>query len=111
MNMFEEIEKEKIDLPKIKTLKKEVDNIEFNAYQKLAIIIFIFCLFLGVVFGNLFPVCGSSSALYSGACLTTEFNISLMLFIWFVSFVVCLFIFMIGHAILLLNLINKKIKG
>lgn len=111
MNMFEEIEKEKIDLPKIKTIKKEVDNIEFNAYQKLAIIIFIFCVFLGVVFGNLFPVCGSSSTLYSGACLTTEFNISLMLFIWFISFIICLFIFMIGHVILLLNLINKKIKG
>ena len=110
MNMFDEIDNSKIDLPKINSIQKEVDNFQFNVYQKLAIIIFIFCIFLGVLFGNLFPVCGSSSALYSGACLTTEFNISLMLFIWFISFIVCLFLFAIGHIIVLLNLINNKIK-
>lgn len=110
MNMFDEIQKAKIEFPKIKTIKKEVDSFEFNIYQRLAIIIFVFCIFLGIVFGNLFPVCGSSSALYSGTCLTTEFNISLMLFIWFVSFIICLFIFMIGHIIMLLNMINEKMK-
>lgn len=110
MNMFDEIQNERVELPKIKSIQKEVDGFQFNAYQKLAIVIFIFCIFLGVVFGNLFPVCGSSSALYSGACLTTEFNISLMFFIWFISFIVCLFIFMIGHVIMLLTMINKKMK-
>ena len=58
MNMFEEIEKEKLDLPKMKTIQKEVDEVELNIYQKLTIVIFIFCVFLGIVFGNLFPVCG-----------------------------------------------------
>ncbi len=110
MNMFEEIEKEKLDLPKMKTIQKEVDEVELNIYQKLIIVIFIFCVFLGIVFGNLFPVCGNSAALYSGECLTNEFNISLMLFIWFTSFIVCLFMFMIGHVISLLDSINKKIK-
>lgn len=109
MNMFEEIEKEKVELPRFNTIQKEVDNFELNIYQKLATIIFIFCIFLGVVFGNLFPVCGSSAALYSGACLTTEFNISLMLFIWFISFIICLFIFVLGHIVLLLDSINKKL--
>lgn len=111
MNMFDEIEKEKVELPKMKTIQKEVDKIELNLYQRLSIIIYVFCIFLGIVFGNLFPVCGSSSALYSGTCLTTEFNISLMLFIWFASFLVCLFIFALGHIIGLLSSINKKLKG
>ena len=108
MNMFDEIEKERVELPKIKTLKKEVDSFEVNIYQKLAIVIFIFCIFLGVVFGNLFPVCGSSSALYGGACLTSNFNTALMLFIWFISFIICLFIFMLGHVILLLTDIKNR---
>lgn len=110
MNMFDEIEKEKKELPKIRSIQKEVNEVELNIYQKLTIIIFMFCVFLGVVLGNLFPVCGSSAAFYSGECLTKEFNISLMLFIWFVSFVGCLFMFMIGHVIQLLDSINKKIK-
>ena len=108
MNMFEEIEKTKKALPKIKTIKDEVEDFNFNIYQQLSIIIFIFCIFLGIVFGNLFPVCGSSSALYGGTCLTSNFNTALMLFIWFISFIICLFIFMLGHVILLLTDIKNR---
>ena len=48
MNMFDEIEKEKKELPKIRSIQKEVNEVELNIYQKLTIIIFMFCVFLGV---------------------------------------------------------------
>lgn len=109
MDMFEEIDKVKKDLPKVKSLSREVHKMSFNVYQKIAIVIFLICLFLGVYFGNLFPSCGSTSEIYSNVCLTTEFNFSLMLFIWFTSFIICLFIFAIGHVICLLDSINNQL--
>jgi len=110
MNMFEEIEREKKKMPKIDTLTKEFVKYEYNAYQILAFVIFTICIILGIIFGNLFPACGSTTSFYSDVCLTTEFNVSLMLVIWFTSFLVCLFIFGMGHIISLLSDINKKIK-
>lgn len=110
MNMFEEIEREKNELPKFKTITKEVGNYKLNGYQKFALVAYFICFCLGIVFGNLFPACGSSSTLYTGVCLTTEFNFSLMLFIWFVSLLVCLFFFAMGHIILLLTSINEKLS-
>ena len=107
MNMFEEIDKLKKDLPKAKTISKEMNDIELNIYQKISVVIFIICVLLGVLFGNLFPSCGSE--FYSDICATTEFNFSLMLFIWFVSFIVCLLFFMIGRVISLLNSINDRL--
>lgn len=109
MNMFEEIDKVKKELPRAKTISKEMNDIELNIYQKISLGIFIICLLLGVLFGNLFPSCGSSSDFYSNVCSTTEFNFSLMLFIWFVSFIVCLLFFMIGRVISLLNSINDRL--
>ena len=106
MNMFEEIDKLKKDLPKAKTISKEMNDIELNIYQKISVVIFIICVLLGVLFGNLFPSCGSSSEFYSDICATTEFNFSL---IWFVSFIVCLLFFMIGRVISLLNSINDRL--
>ncbi len=108
MDMFEEIERAKKDLPKIRTITKEVGNYKFNGYQRFAIVIYIICFFLGIVFGNLFPACGSGSSLYAGTCVTTEFNFSLMIFIWFVSLLICLFFFALGHIILLLTSINES---
>ena len=108
MEFFQEIDKVKCDLPKLKNVSNEVSNIETNIYQKITIIIFLICIFLGIFFGNLFPACGSSSELYSGFCATTEFNFSLMLFIWFFSFIGCMFFYMIGHIISLLTSINNK---
>lgn len=110
MNMFDEIEKLKEELPKANTISNKIKKLTFNFYQIFAIIIFLIIVFIGIILGNLFPTCGSSSTLYSGACLTTEFNFSLMLFIWFCGMVLCLFIFAIGHIIQLLEAINRKLK-
>ena len=109
MDLFEEIDKVKEDLPKLNKVSDEVNKIKLNMYQKITVVIFIICLFLGILFGNLFPSCGSSSEFYSNVCVTTEFNFSLMLFIWFISFIFCLLLFMIGHVILLLSEINKNL--
>lgn len=110
MNMFEEIEKIKTELPKAKTISHEFEKMKLNFYQIFACFTYIIVVCLGIIFGNLFPACGTSSTLYSGTCLTTEFNISLMLFIWFIGLIVCLFIFAIGHVIQLLDSINRKMK-
>lgn len=109
MNMFEEIDRLKKDLPKLRSVSKSVNKIDMNIYHKISLGIFIIFLFLGVLFGNLFPSCGSSSEFYSDICMSTEFNFSLMLFIWFSSFLVCLFIYAIGDIILLLNSIRDEL--
>ena len=108
MNMFEEIEKIREDLPKFKSITKEVSNVSLNGYQLFAVISYAVCIFLGIILGNLFPSCGSSSNFYS-TCTTTEFNFSLMLFFWFISFLVCLFFYGMRHIISLLSEINKKL--
>ena len=110
MNMFEEIDKIKTDLPKVNSLSREVKKIRFNAYQKIAICLFIFELVLGIIFGNLFPACGNTSSFYSGVCLSTEFNVSVMIACWLVGFLVCLMIYAMGHIIYLLSNINEKLK-
>lgn len=110
MNMFEEIEKVKEELPKAKAISKEIRGIKLNFYQIFALLTYFIVICLGIIFGNLFPTCGTSSALYSGVCVTTEFNFSLMLCIWFVGLIVCIFIFAIGHIINLLEAINRKLK-
>lgn len=108
--MFDEIEKVKAELPRAKTIGKEIKKVRLNLYQIFALFTYVIVIVLGIIFGNLFPTCGTSSALYSGACITTEFNFSLMLCIWFVGFIVCLFIFATGHIINLLEAINHKLK-
>lgn len=110
MNMFEDIGKVKKDLPKVKTVFKNVKKTPFNFYQIIAIIIGALSFIIGIVFGNLFPACGSTASFYSDICLTTEFNFSLMILIWFVSFLLCLFIFAIGHIIALLSDIREKMN-
>ena len=77
MNMFEEIEREKEELPKLRNITKEMSKQTFNGYQKFAIITFLVCFCFGIILGNLFPACGTSSNFY-GTCTTTEFNFSLM---------------------------------
>lgn len=110
MNMFEEIEKTKAELPKAKTISKEFKKYKFNSYQIFAFVIYFIVLCLGIIFGNLFPACGTSSTLYAGNCLTTEFNTALMLGVWFCGLLVCVGIFAVGHIISLLESINQKIK-
>ena len=108
--MFDEIEKVKTELPRANAIRKEIKKVRLNLYQIFALFTYFIVICMGIIFGNLFPTCGTSSALYSGVCATTEFNFSLMLCIWFVGLIVCLFIFAIGHIINLLEAINRKLK-
>ncbi len=110
MNMFEEIDKIKTELPKANAISKEVGRIRFNAYQKIAIGFGIFVLVVGIILGNLFPACGNASSYYSGVCITTEFNVSIMIGCWLVGFLICLVIYGMGHIIQLLSEINAKMK-
>ena len=109
MNFFEEISKQKKEFPRLHSFTKDVKNYELNFYQAYAIGMFILCFFLGIVFGNLLATCETTSSCYSDACLVTEFNFSLMIVIWFVSLLVSLVIFAIGHIIALLTSIDKKL--
>lgn len=110
MDLFDEISKKKKDFPKMKTVTKEVKGFSFNFYQGFAIVMFILCFFVGIIFGNLFSTCQASSYFYSDACYVKQFNFSLMISIWFVSLLVSLFIYSIGHIIALLTEINKKLS-
>lgn len=110
MNMFEEIEKSKAELPKVHNIERKIRKGNYNFYQIFALVCFAVILLVGVIMGNLFPSCGTSSEMYSGICLTTQFNLSLMICIWFIGFVFCLFVFAIGHIINLLDSINKKLS-
>ncbi len=106
--MFEKILKEKKSLPRMKTIEKEMGKYEYNGYQKFAIVTYIICFAIGIILGNLFPTC-SSTNLYTDTCVSTEFNFFLMISIWFISFLLCLFFFGLGHIISLLSSINEKL--
>jgi len=110
MELFDEIYKNKEDFPKFNHLSKEVKNYKFNFYQNFAIILFIICFFLGIIFGNLFAICETTSYFYSDSCLVPQFNFSLMISIWFVGLLVSIFVFAIGHIIALLQQINEKLS-
>jgi len=108
-DLFEQIDKEKEELPKLKNAIKEVEKYKFNFYQKIAILIMVMAFFIGIILGNIFPSC-QSSGLYSTTCSVTEFNISLTIISWFVSFIVSMVIFWLGHVINILLSIEKKLK-
>lgn len=108
-DLFEQIDKEKEDLPKLKNAIKEVEKYKFNFYQKAAVLLMIVFFFVGIILGNIFPSC-QSSGLYSAKCSVTEFNISLTIITWGVSFLLSMFIFWLGHVIYILDKISKKIK-
>ena len=110
MNIFEEISSVKKNLPVFGTVEKEVGSYKFNGYQKFAIIVYILCLIFGVILGNLFPACSSTTSLYTEECLAPEFNFFLMIVFWFISLLVCVFFFGFGHIIALLTSINDKKK-
>lgn len=111
MDLFEEIALVKEDFPKVsvKSVSHEVKKIKFNFYQIFAIWLFIIFFFLGIIFGNLFATCEATSYYYSDACLVSEFNFSLMLVIWFISLLVSIVIYSVGHIISLLTSINDKL--
>ena len=101
MDFFDEIYEQKQDFPKIHSVKKEVQSYPLNFYQ---------IFFLGIIFGNLFATCQTSSYFYSDTCLVTEFNFSLMIAIWFVGVLISVFFFSVGHIISLLTTISKKVS-
>lgn len=111
MDFFDEVHKVKEDFPKLHSVTNEVKQRELNFYQRFAVGVFILCFFLGIIFGNLFSTCETTSYFYSDACLVTEFNFSLMITIWFVSLLVCIVLYAIGHIIALLTEINKKLSN
>lgn len=108
-DMFDEIDKISKDLPKVKTITNEVVSHELNNYQMVALTTMGICFLLGIIFGNLFPSCGTTSGLYNATCTTMEFNFSLTIFIWFIGFLVCVFFYAIGKIISLLESINQKL--
>ena len=108
-DLFEEIDKKKEDLPLLKKQIKQVEKYKYNFYQLVAIFTMIVCFGFGIILGNLFPAC-QASGLYGSSCSSTEFNIALTILFWFISFLVSMFIFFMGHVINILNDINKKIK-
>lgn len=110
MNMFDEIHKQKKELPKVSNITKTVSSYKYNMYQKLAFIIFFVVFIIGIIFGNLFPACGSTSSFYGDVCMTTEFNVFLMLVIWAIGFLGSVIFFAIGHIIALLTEISIKLK-
>ena len=109
MDLFEEISKEKKDFPKIHVVQDEVKKHPLNFYQIFAIAMFVLFFFLGIVFGNLFATCETSSYFYSNVCVVSQFNFSLMIVIWFLSLLVSIFFFAIGHIIAILKEIDKKL--
>lgn len=110
MNMFEEISAQKEDFPKIKSINKEISKVSLNAYQKLAVGLFALVFILGIILGNLFATCETTSYFYSEACHVTEFNFSLMLGVWLGGFLLSLMIYSVGHIISLLDQINEKLS-
>ncbi len=109
MNLFDDIEKKKKELPKFKSIEKKFGKYEFNWYQKFSIITYFICLIFGIVLGNLFPTC-SNVSLYTARCVSTEFNFFLTVLFWFGSFLVCLFFFALGHIISLLTAILNSMS-
>ncbi len=109
-NIFEDIDKEKEQLPELKTITDSVvGKYPLNIFQKIAIFIFLLGLALGFLIGNLMPSCSELNIL-TGACLRSEFNLSITLVIWGVSFIITLFIYMIGHIIAILSSIDEKLN-
>ncbi len=110
MNMFEEIHKTKKDLPKVSNITKQVSSYKYNMYQILAFVIFFISFISGIIFGNLFPACGSTSSFYGDVCMTTEFNVFLMLMIWMFGFLIGVIFFAVGHVVALLTQISSKLE-
>lgn len=109
MNMFDDIDKVKKKLPTLKSITSGVTSHNLNNYQLVAVVTFGIAFCIGIIFGNLFPSCGTTSNIYSSACSTTEFNFSLTLAIWFISFLVCVLFYGMGHIISLLQELNKNL--
>jgi hypothetical protein len=108
-DLFEQIDKNKEDLPTLKRKIKYIKNYNYNFYQKVAIFIMVVAFFSGVILGNVFPAC-QSGFIYSDTCSDTEFNAFLTILVWFISFIFSMFIFFLGHVIQILDKIAENTK-
>ena len=109
-DLFDEIDEERQDLPKLKKISKEVQKKRnYNFYQQLAVCLFIFLFIAGVIMGNLFPACSETSELFA-ACTKTEYNLTLTLLFWLGSFIFCSMIYGLGEVISLLNKIADNVS-
>ncbi len=107
-DLFDEIDDERKELPKLKKISNEVKKKrEYNFYQQLAVFLFIFLFVVGILLGNLFPACSSTSNLFEG-CTNTEYNLTLTLMFWLASFVFCSLIYGLGEIIKLLGIIANN---
>lgn len=109
-NLFKEIDKNKQDLPKLDKKLKNAEKKKYNFYQYVAMVTMGVCVFLGIILGNIFPACTVSGGLYADSCSATEFNSSLTIIFWFLSFLVCMFIYWMGNVVAILNSIDNRIK-
>lgn len=108
-NLFEEIDKKKEEIPLLNKKIKAVERYNYNFYQRVAIFTMLLGFCTGIVLGNVFPSC-QSSGLYNKTCTITEFNIALTILFWFLSFLLSMFIYFMGHVIEILSDIDKKLK-
>lgn len=106
--MFEDIEKQKKDLPKIKSLTKEVQKYDLNIYQKFGMLIVVIAIILGIILGNSYNTCTPSITYGSENCIS-QFDFSLMLEVWFAGLIMGFLFFGMGHIVYLLNDISNKL--
>lgn len=107
--MFEEIEKEKKELPNISKVQHRVlGKRPLNFYQVIALCVLVIGFIGGILLGNMVPSCSNTNMF--GQCNVTEFNISLTLFSWIGVFLFSLFLYSIGHIINVLESIDQKLK-
>ena len=109
MNMFDEISKEKVDFPKVKSVVNNVTKNKYNFYQLFAFCLFAIFVFMGVILGNLFSTCEAVSYYFSDTCVVSQYNFSLMICVWFVGLVISVFFYSIGEIISLLTSIKEKL--
>ncbi len=108
-DLFDDIDDSKKELPKLKKISNEVKKTRnYNFYQQLAVWLFIFLFIVGIILGNVFPACSETSDLLA-TCSRTEYNLSLTLISWLLSFIFCSMIYAIGQIIKLLTSINEKL--
>ena len=108
-DLFDEIDEEREDLPKLKKISNEVQKKRYyNFYQQLAVCLFIFLFIAGVILGNLLPACSETSELFA-TCTKTEYNLTLTILFWLGSFIFCSMIYGLGEVNRLLNVIGDKV--
>lgn len=107
--MFDEIEKERKEIPRIDNFKTKIlDKRKLNFYQLVAFIVLIVGFIGAILIGNIIPSCSETNVF--GQCNATGFNISLSLLSCIGVFLFSLFLYSVGHIINILESIDNKLK-